>query len=222
MSSSEAVIEAVKSEDIETLRSLLAKEPSLAARGVDGTSPVLTAVYCGKAGALEALLEAAPRLDIFEASASGDLARVRELLEGDPMHIHAVSDDGWTPLHLAAFFGHAPVVDLLLEHGPDLAAVSKNGMSVTPLQSALANQHEAVAEALMDHGADVNGGADRNWSPLHYAAHYDLPDTARRLLERGADPASVNNDGKTPLELARERGSAETMRLLNTVAGQEL
>jgi ankyrin repeat protein len=34
------------------------------------------------------------------------------------------------------------------------------------------------------------------------------------LLERGADPAAKSQQGRTPLELARERGYEEVARLL--------
>jgi ankyrin repeat protein len=56
---------------------------------------------------------------LFNASASGDLARVQALIDRDPALVHA---QYWYqfPLHFAAKEGHANVVQYLLEHGAEL------------------------------------------------------------------------------------------------------
>lgn len=42
--------------------------------------------------------------------------------------------NGWTPLHLASYFGHRPVVEYLLSRNADVNAVNENGD--TPLHKA--------------------------------------------------------------------------------------
>ena len=44
---------------------------------------------------------------MFEAATFGDLDRLTELLAEDPELVDAISGDGFTPLHLAAFFGQS-------------------------------------------------------------------------------------------------------------------
>ena len=45
-------------------------------------------------------------MSVFEACAAGEMERVERLLASDPAAVNTFSADGWTPLHLAAFFGH--------------------------------------------------------------------------------------------------------------------
>ena len=63
--------------------------------------------------------------------------------------MNAFSDDGWTPLHLAAFFGHPKIAELLLAHAADVAARSRNANGNTPLHAALAANQKMVAGLLM-------------------------------------------------------------------------
>jgi ankyrin repeat protein len=69
--------------------------------------------------------------------------------------------DGWTPLHLSAFFGHAEAARLLLESGASINAVSTNNLRNTPLHAAVAARRTEVAILLLEHGADpyaIDGG----------------------------------------------------------------
>lgn len=43
-------------------------------------------------------------------------------------------------------------------------------------------------------------------SSLHYAACFGRPDVVKILLRHGANPDLRDEDGKTPLDRARERG----------------
>ena len=44
------------------------------------------------------------------------------------VHIgRAKSNQGWTPLHLATYFGHAQMVQLLLDNGADVDALNDAG-----------------------------------------------------------------------------------------------
>ena len=104
------------------------------------------------------------------------------------------SGDGWTPLHLAAFFGHAKIVEMLLARDADVSARSHNPNGNTPLHAALAGNHKLVAGLLIGAGADVNGADAQGWRPLHLAA--------------------ANGEGLTPLSLATEKNHREAAALL--------
>ncbi len=80
---------------------------------------MLIAQYRDKADAVALLLAAEPELDIFDAAAVGRTQRVAEWLDRDPGLLNAASSDGFSPLGLAAFFGHAETVKLLLARGAD-------------------------------------------------------------------------------------------------------
>ncbi|KAJ6649764.1 E3 ubiquitin-protein ligase Ufd4 [Pseudolycoriella hygida] len=60
-----------------------------------------------------------------------------------------------------------------------------------------------MVEYLCDKEADVNKG--QRSSSLHYAACFGRPGIAKVLLKHGANPDLRDEDGKTPLDKARER-----------------
>lgn len=60
-----------------------------------------------------------------------------------------------------------------------------------------------MVEYLCEKGADVNKG--QRSSSLHYAACFGRPSIAKVLLKHGANPDLRDEDGKTPLDKARER-----------------
>ena len=136
----------------------------------------------------------------FEAAQSGDARALARRLQADPDLGTAYSADGWTALHLAAYFGHAAAVRLLLERGADVHARSANDTANTPLHAALAGAREAATVGLLlDHGADVNARGD--------LALID------RLVAQGAVPTPMEG-GATPADLAAERGHPEAARRL--------
>jgi uncharacterized protein len=181
-------------------------------------SPILDAVYRGKKDVLARLLAERPTLDIFEAAAVGDAARVRELLDRDPALASAYAPDGFHPLGLAAFFRHRDVLRLLIERGADVAAPARNPLAVTALHSAVATDVADVdlgmVEALLAAGAPVNAPHQGGGTPLHTVAFTGNAEVARMLLERGADPLVRTDDGKTAIDIARERGHEDVVRLL--------
>lgn len=178
-------------------------------------TPVLDAVYRGDDARLRALLAERPALDVFEASAVGDAPRLRELLRADPRVAHAFAPDGWTPLHLAAFFGRDDAVDVLLAAGADLRAVSRNHEGNMPLHAALAGRGAGrIATTLMAHGADVRAPDAGGHTALHQAAFRDDVALVNAVLARGADASTRNRDGKTALAIAEEHGHAAVARRL--------
>ncbi len=190
MSSPFEVFDLVAKGDAAALSALLDRDPELAgARNEQGDSPLLAAIYNARSDVVAALLQRGVVPDLFEASALGQIDRVRTLLADDPSLVRAHSHDGWTALHLASFFGHPEVARELIAGGADVNARSQSerfAKSNTPLHAAAANQQTAVAEMLVEHGADVNAKDGSGFTPLGLAAnsHNDL--LVIRLLELGA------------------------------------
>lgn len=71
-----------------------------------------------------------------------------------------------------------------------------------------------VIEWLLAHGAGVNLPDAYGDSPLHYAAFCGHQAAVRLLLKEGADPLAVSEDGKSPLDSAREENHAAVANLL--------
>ena len=81
------------------------------------TSPVLACLFNWDLEKLDALLAGAPQLDIFEAAGLGRTERVIELISDQPELANSWCADGFTPLHLACFYGQQEVVRSLLAFG---------------------------------------------------------------------------------------------------------
>ncbi|TRY76293.1 hypothetical protein TCAL_07314 [Tigriopus californicus] len=78
---------------------------------------------------------------------------------------------------------------------------------------------QEMVEYLCQKNADVNKG--QRSSSLHYAACFGRPQIARVLLRHGANPDLRDEDGKTPLDKARERndeGHREVAAILQSPA----
>src|SRR6476620_9476485 len=116
-----AFIDAIKAGEFERVKAMVSADPSLIdARSRSGESAILTAVYHRQKEIVNLLVARGASLSIFEACAAGEVERVERSL--DAATINTYSPDGWTPLHLAAFFGHPKIVELLLAANADLAA----------------------------------------------------------------------------------------------------
>jgi ankyrin repeat protein len=176
--------------DTRTFRRLLGEHPELAnARNENGDTLLMTAAYVGRRDLFDLLIGAGAGVSLFEASALGLVERVQERLEEEPALVNAYSHDGWTPLHLASFFGHSEVANVLLARGADVNARSRStrfAKENTPLHAASANRQIGVAEVLIAHGADVNAKDGSGFTPLALAASSKNDLLVVILLEKGA------------------------------------
>lgn len=204
------IFEAIENGDSERVKSLLAENPARAsAKDDNGISAILQARYWGRDEIVQSLLATKPELDICEAAALGDSDRVRELLKEDPERARAWSPDGFTPLHLACFFGHPELAKFLVERGAEVTATSINAMVVTPLHSAAASRQEGITRFLLERGAEVNARQAGGFTALHAAAQNGDWPMVDLLLRRGANPAIRTESGDSAVELARQEGHEE-------------
>ena len=214
-SSSAAFIDAIKAGEFERVKAMVSADPTLIdAHSRTGESAILTAVYHRQKEIVNLLVARGAPLTWFEACAAGEVERVERLLAEDASGMSAYSGDGWTPLHLAAFFGHAKIVEMLLARDADVTARSRNANGNTPLHAALVGNHKLVAGLLIGRGADVNAADAAGWCPLHLAAANNNMDAIEALVAQGADVSAGNGEGLTPLALATEKNYREAAALL--------
>ncbi len=193
---------------------LLESEPHAAsARASGGVSPVLYALYRGQREIVDLLLAAGAEVDIFVAAALGLDSELERALAEQRELSGAYSPDGWTALHLAAFFGNSRAAQLLLAAGADPSAVSRNAQANQPLHSACAGRRPVVAILLIDHGADPDYPA-AGITPLMIAAANGLAIVVSRLLQAGADPEARSPQGKSPSDYAIAGGWLDVQELL--------
>ena len=214
MTPAQELFEAVKAGDAARAESIVDADPGvLKGGGAAGIAPLMLSIYYRKPDITALLVRKGADVDAFTAAAMGDTARLKPLVEANPALVHAHSSDGWTPLHLAAFFGHLEATGLLLARGSDVKARSANNEGNTAFHAASAGNHTEVCAALLSHGAEVNATYG-SYTALHNAAAHGNEALVRLLLAHEADPNVKNKDKKTPLDLARDRGHARVIEIL--------
>lgn len=186
----------------------------LDAKDENGLGPFTVAKYSRQDEIANMLLDRGARLDIFAACMAGVTTRVVELLAGDRSLISSYSHDGWTPLHLAAFFGRKDIAEVLLANGADVHARSRNSMQNTALHAAVAGQKPDVVPVLLAHGADVNARQHGGWTPLQAAAQNGDVELIRLLLAHGADVKARAENNQSALDLALTKGHQTAVELL--------
>jgi ankyrin repeat protein len=209
-------MQAAKDGDVEALKRLAAEDPAvLVSPWSSGETPLMAALYRKHDAAVEWLAESGVPLDIFAAAALGRVDLLDPFVSSGRADIQAYSYDGWTPLHLAAFFGRRTAVERLMTAGADLDAVSRNALRNTPLHAAVAGGHVEVSLVLIDSGADVNAVDAGGHTPLHIAAEAGYVPVAKALLARGASAHVVDAEDRTPLSRAAVKGHTEIVDLIN-------
>jgi ankyrin repeat protein len=198
------------------IAALVAEAPAAArARDAQGVSMLMWSVYTRQPEITESLRAAAGELDLFEAAALGDGARLQELLAADAMQVWAISGDGWAPLHLASAFAGPKAVKLLLEHGAHAHQCSHNPQRNQAIHAAIAlGDSLETIELLLEAGADVNATQAGGYAPLHQAAAAGKLDVVVLLLKKGARKDMRCDQGKLPRDYAQERGHKAVVELL--------
>jgi uncharacterized protein len=180
----------VKKGSLNEVKAALEADRSLAtALNASGQSSFLLAKYYRQNEVASYLLGVLPALDIFEACAAGETESVRAKLDENPDLLRSRNGDGWTPLHLAAFFGTPELIDALSDRGASVDARSGNAMTNTPLHAAVAGGKKENVEALAKRGADVNAQQQGGWTALHGAAQSGNREMVEVLIAGGADSA---------------------------------
>ena len=160
------------------------------------------AVRANDAARVESLVASDPTLAIFAAAMTGDLTKLEALLTGNRSLVTAVSPDGWTALHLAAFFGQEGAARALLNKGASTKTRSTNPMNNLPIHAAAAGKHTAIVKLLLEHGTPANAQQQVGWTALHAAAQHGDVDMAQVLVLNGADVSARADNQQRPIDLA--------------------
>jgi len=178
-------------------------------------SPIMLCCYYKKPELAEIILKFVAEISIFEASALGKSDIIKDTLQQNPALINEFSEDGFTPLSLASYFGKEDITHLLLLNGADPNIPSKNGYNVYPLHSAVAANYTMIAKMLLEAGAEINVVQMSGATPLHSAAHNGNIELLILLLEAGANVNAKMEDGKTPADKAFEKGFFDIAKILS-------
>jgi ankyrin repeat protein len=219
---SQQFFEAIRAGDRGTVDTLLSADAKLlSAKDEKGLGPYIAAKYSGRNDIANLLLEKGVELDIFAACMAGAKERALELTSQNPELINSYSHDGWTPLHLACFFGHPGVAEALIARGAEVHARSKNPMQNAPLHAAAAGRSKDAVRALLEHGADVNARQEGGWTALHAAAQNGDVEMVRLLIAGGADVQIRAGNQQNAMDLALTKGHQAVVEVLDEYAAHE-
>lgn len=181
---------AVVNNDAAAVRALSPDIDIAVAQDWAGRPLIHAAAIAGATDALGALIEAGAAVD-----ARGPIA--------------------FTPLMLAAREGALEAVDVLLDAGGDVNAVShERGLSLTPLHLAAIGGEAAVVRRLLEAGAEIDARGSTGATPLAWASFEGREDAAVALLEAGADASITTADGTAPADVIRAQGWEAAITLL--------
>lgn len=211
----------VRQGDLAGVRASLTRDPSLLdSSNESGQTAFLLAKYYRQSEIAEYLLTLNPKLDFFACCVAGRLRAVTDEIDHDASLRNAHSGDGWTPLHLAAFFGYPDLASTLLDRGADVNARSTNSMKNTPLHAAAAGGNVELMRLLLDRGADANALQEGGWTALHAAAQSGNREMVELLLAHGAHVNARAENHQAALDLALTKGHQEIARLLEELGAK--
>lgn len=192
----DAVLAAFEADDAERrIRARVEADPGLVKAKAPGGVPLpLAALYHGREDVADLLLDLGAPLDVHTAAALGREKDLDHMLGRRRASVRALSADGWTPLHLAAYFGRREAAARLIDRGADVGARSENTMENTPLHAAAAGGRMACVMLLVERGADVNAEA-AGIAPLDIACGRRDDEMVRYLVDRGARKARKGGKG---------------------------
>jgi uncharacterized protein len=216
---SKTFFDAIRAGDRAAVDTLLASDSSLlGALDEKGLGAYAAARYSGRNEIAALLLEKGVKLDVYTASMAGAKETVLEMIAANPELVAAYSSDGWTPLHLACFFGQPEMAEILIARGADVNARSRNAMQNRPLHTAAAGRNKDAVRLLLERGADVNARQHGGWTALHAASQNGDVEMARLLIGGGADVAARAENQQNAMDLAMTKGHQAVVNLLDEYA----
>ena len=232
------LIDAVKRRDHAAVDSLLEQGVDVNIRQGDGATALHWAAHQDDRAMVERLLRAGADVraanelgvtPLLLACTNGGVAVVEALLAGgaDP---NATAPGRETPLMVASWTGNPDVVRRLLDAGADVNAKEASRQQ-TALMWAASERHAAVVRLLAEYGADVSartavnapnrkpgmrvsGAAAAGLTALLFAARVGDVETARLLLDAGANVNDTADEGLSALGFATVRGHIPVALLL--------
>ncbi|KAI0268979.1 ankyrin repeat-containing domain protein [Russula aff. rugulosa BPL654] len=185
------------------------------ARGGPLVSPLAAALYREHFEVAELLHEHGADVNVRSNDESIFVDTARWLLNHGA-DANAQKNNGWTPLHLAAWNKHLDIVQMLLDHNADIHSQNVAGEVALHLAACYYNDVRInILRLLLDKGADVNATDNEGSTPLHHSSfRKGSVEGTRLLLEHGANIDAENNKGETPFQVAMKEGHHEMVEFL--------
>ncbi len=204
--------DAIKQDDLDTVKAMLAQGMSPSAVDAEGGSALTAAAFKDSDAIARLLLEKGANIHHADSWGETALFHYACAKEGQPCEMvklllekgadaKAVNFEGETPLFSVVEYGqYAEPGQWLLEHGADINHRRRDGKTPLALAAWMGNARDA--QWLLELGADIEARDRAGATPLMLAVLRAGDDCARVLVEKGADVNARDNEGKTPLHYA--------------------
>ena len=126
-------------------------------------------------------------------------------------HLDIPREDGQTPLMLLTFWDE-DLLPIFLDKGVNVNHTDNDGRTALMLIT-----DKDIIKGLLQAGAEINVADNSGNTALHYALESCSVETARYLIRKGADYNRPNNEGKTPAQIAAERGFETVLDLMTDI-----
>ncbi len=203
------LIDAVKTNDVVAVRSLLASKVDVNSPAADSSTALHWAVQNDNLEIANLLIGAgaqvktATRYNITPLSlacTNGNAAMIQRLLEAGA-DANGVSEEGETALMTASLNGKVDAIKMLLSHGAKIDAIEPY-KGQTALMWAAGEGNADAAATLIEFGASVKARSKAGYTPLLFAVLNNRINAAKALLEHGANIEDKAPDGTTALNMA--------------------
>lgn len=146
------------------------------------------------------------RSGFFDAIKKGDLTTVKEWLAKDRSLVNARSENGFSPLTIAAYYGKHDILKEILDRRPTLDLH----------EAAILGNLQRVKEFVEQDASQANNASSPDgFPPLGLAAHFGHMEVVRYLLDKGAEVNfAAKETGFTALTGAIAGGHREIVREL--------
>jgi len=141
---------------------------------------------------------------LFKVVRTGDLAQLEKLLAQN-VKVNYLNQRGFTPLIMAAYYGHESVIDRLSQAGAEVCAVDKKGSNAM-MGAAFRGHIHVIKWMLKNSDCNINHRNYAGQTTLMMAALFGRSDIVDLLLEHGADPEVKDVMGNQAASLAAGQG----------------
>ncbi len=150
---------------------------------------------------------------LFKNNDANPLMKAWYWLVGSLLAPDSKNKDGYTPLHIAALFGHNSVITIFIENGTNVS-IKNNQNGFTPLLCASYKGHISTVLNLLDNGAVLDETNHNGENALHIATKEGHETTVDILAQHEELINTQNKNGYTPLVIAVRNNKYNIAKIL--------
>ena len=155
---------------------------------------------------------ATTNIDIFDAAREGDVASITTYVKQGGK-VNLTNNSGYTPFILATYHGEDEAAAALLSAGADACALDEKGSNA--YMGVAFKGYTHTAQWLQEHTTcDINHQNYAGQTALMMASLFGQEEIVELLLQNGADPGVVDDQGNTAESLAQGQGLTQILKII--------